>query len=44
MAIDLEQISKIIEQIGQENKQLAKIINRHIENFEYEYILQMLPK
>jgi ammonium transporter, Amt family len=44
MAIDLEQISKIIEQIAQENKQLAKIINRHIDNFEYEHILRVLPK
>lgn len=43
MAIDLDKIDQIIEKIGQENKLLATTINQHISNFEYEYILKLLP-
>lgn len=41
--IDLERIGQIIEQIAEENRQLAQAIERHINNFEYERILNLLP-
>ena len=43
MAIDLDKINHIIEKISQENQLLATKINQHINNFEYEYILKLLP-
>ncbi|BAZ43829.1 ammonium transporter [Chondrocystis sp. NIES-4102] len=42
MAIDLDQIEAIIEKIAEKNELLAQTINQHINNFEYEYILQSL--
>ena len=41
--IDLERIGQIIQQIAEENRQLAQAIERHIDNFEYERILNLLP-
>ena len=41
--IDLERIEQIIQQIAEENRQLAQAIERHINNFEYERILNLLP-
>ena len=40
MAIDLDKIGEVVNQISQENKLLAQAINQHIDNFEYERILQ----
>ena len=42
MAIDLEKINQTIEKIADENQLLAQAINQHIDNFEYEYILNLL--
>ncbi|MBE9043109.1 ammonium transporter [Pleurocapsales cyanobacterium LEGE 10410] len=44
MEIDLEKIEQIIQKIAQENQLLAQKIERHIENFDYEYILNLLGK
>lgn len=41
--IDLDRIGHIIQQIAEENRQLAQAIERHINNFEYERILNLLP-
>jgi ammonium transporter, Amt family len=41
--IDLDKIEQVIEQIGQKNELLAQTIEQHISNFEYEYILNLLP-
>jgi len=43
MEIDLDKIEQITQQIGQENELLAQAIERHISNFEYEHILNLLP-
>lgn len=43
LEIDLDKISNIIEQIGQENELLAQTIEQHVNNFEYEHILNSLP-
>ena len=43
MAIDLEQIQQITDKIAAENQNLAHTIDRYIENFEYEQILNLLP-
>ncbi len=42
MAIDLEKINQTIKKIADENQLLAQAINQHIDNFEYEYILNLL--
>ena len=44
MAIDLDKISQIIEYIRQENRLLAQGIEQHINNFEYERILKIIPQ
>ncbi len=41
--IDLDKIGQVIEQIGKKNELLAQTIEQHISNFEYEYILNLLP-
>jgi ammonium transporter, Amt family len=41
--IDLAKIEQITQQIAQENELLAQAIERHISNFEYEHILNLLP-
>ena len=43
LEIDLDEIEKIVEQIGRENELLAQTIEQHISNFEYEHILNSLP-
>jgi len=43
MAIDLDKISNVLRRISQENQLLGETINRHIQNFEYERILKLLP-
>ena len=43
LEIDLDKIEKIVEQIGRENELLARTIEQHISNFEYEHILNSLP-
>ena len=43
LEIDLDRIDRIVRQIARENQQLAQAIERHISNFEYEYILNLLP-
>ena len=44
MEIDLNKISQITKKIAQENQLLAQKIERHINNFEYERILNLLPQ
>ena len=44
LEIDLDEIESIIEQISKENDLLAKTIKGHINNFEYEYILNAISK
>lgn len=43
MEIDLDKINHIITRIGEKDSLLAKVINRYVNNFEYEYILNSLP-
>ena len=43
LEIDLDGIDRIVQQIARENRQLAQAIERHISNFEYEHILNLLP-
>ena len=42
MAIDLEKINQTIGKIADKNQLLAQAINQHIDNFEYEHILNLL--
>ncbi|MEO1692104.1 MAG: response regulator, partial [Cyanobacteria bacterium J06631_6] len=43
MEIDLDKIERAINNIKQENASVAQAIEQHIGNFEYEYILNLLP-
>ena len=43
LEINLDKIEQIVRQIAQHNQQLAEAIDGHISNFEYEYILNLLP-
>ena len=42
MEVNLDKIGQIIEQIAAENRQLAQKIEQHIDNFEYEHLLNLL--
>jgi Amt family ammonium transporter len=42
MEIDLDKIKQITQQIAQENELLAQTIEQHLNNFEYEHILNLL--
>lgn len=42
MEIDLDKISQITQKIARENKLIARKIEQHIDNFEYEHILSLL--
>ena len=43
MEIYLDKINQIITRIAETDSLLAKIVNRHVNNFEYEQILNSLP-
>lgn len=43
MEVNLDKIGQIIEQIAAQNHQLAQKIEQHIDNFEYEHLLNLLP-
>ena len=43
LEIDLDKIEAIVGEIERENELLAKAIEQHISNFEYEHILNLLP-
>lgn len=43
MAIDLDKIRQIVNKISQEDRLLARAIEQHINNFEYDRILKLLP-
>ena len=43
MEIYLDKINQIITRIAESDPLLAKIVNRHVNNFEYEQILNSLP-
>ena len=42
MEIDLDKITQITQKIAHENQLVARKIERHINNFEYEHILNLL--
>ena len=42
LEIDLDKIERVVAQIERENSQLARAIEHHISNFEYEQILNSL--
>jgi len=44
MAIDLDKIAQITKAISESNQQLAQAINQHLNDFEYEKILSLLPQ